>query len=250
MSEENWMKIARGFLERANFPNCIGAIDGKHIRIIKPKDSGSLYYNYKSYFSIVLLAVCDTDYMFIFVDIGSYGRHSDSTIFQDSAFYQGLRENTLNIPPPAQITDHGKLLPHIFVADEAFSLSENVLRPYGGKNLTVKKRIFNYRLSRARRFIECSFGILANKWRIFHRPLDVSVDFAIDIVKACCILHNFVRARDGYKFTDTLSVAGLEDIISRNVSQQGGRLLNSIRDNFADYFLSDEGKLEWQCDCI
>jgi hypothetical protein len=66
------MKIARGFHERANFPNCIGAIDGKHIRIIKPKDSGSRYYNYKSYFSVVLLAICDADYtrMFTFLDIG------------------------------------------------------------------------------------------------------------------------------------------------------------------------------------
>jgi len=60
------------------------------------------------------------------------------------------------------------------------------------------KTVFNYRLSRARRFIECLFGILTNKWRIFHRPLNVNIELAIDIIKACVVLHNFVRLRDGY----------------------------------------------------
>lgn len=52
--------------------------------------------------------------------------------------------------------------------------------------------IFNYRLSRASRCIECAFGILTNKWRVLHQPLIVTINFA-DIIKACCILHNFVR---------------------------------------------------------
>nr|CAH7767050.1 unnamed protein product [Callosobruchus chinensis] len=55
--------------------------------------------------------------------------------------------------------------------DEAFGISKNLMRAYPGSNLTVPKRIFNYRLCRARRYVECSFGILSNKWRIFHRPL-------------------------------------------------------------------------------
>ena len=56
------------------------------------------------------------------------------------------------------------------------------------------------------------FGILSNKWRIFQRPLNVSPDFAVDIVKACVVLHNFVREKDGYKFEDALTVTGLEDV--------------------------------------
>jgi hypothetical protein len=84
-----------------------------------------------------------------------------------------------------------------------------MLRPYGGKNLSENKSVFNYRLSRARRFIECSFGILANKWRIFHRQLNVNLDMAVDIVKVCVVLHNFVRVRDGYSHQDTLSYTGL-----------------------------------------
>jgi hypothetical protein len=73
---------------------------------------------------------------------------------------------------------------YVFVGDEAFPLLENLMRPYPGNNLSHEKKIFNYRLNRTRRYIECTFGILANKWRIFHCPPDVHIDFAIDIVKS------------------------------------------------------------------
>jgi len=60
--------------------------------------------------------------------------------------------------------------------------------------------------------VKCAFGILSNKWRIFLRPLNVSPDFAVVIVKACVALHNFVRKRDGCKFEDAFTVTGLEDV--------------------------------------
>lgn len=60
---------------------CVGAIDGKHVRIQCPGKSGSLFYNYKDYYSIVLFAVVDTEYKFIGIDVGSYGRESDAGIF-------------------------------------------------------------------------------------------------------------------------------------------------------------------------
>lgn len=83
LNEERWLEIAKGFNENANYPNCVGAIDGKHIRVIKPSDSGSLYYNYKKYFSIVLLAVCDADYKFTYIDVGAFGKCSDSSIYKN-----------------------------------------------------------------------------------------------------------------------------------------------------------------------
>ncbi|CAK1603829.1 unnamed protein product [Parnassius mnemosyne] len=101
-------------------------------------------------------------------------------------------------------------------------------------------------MSRARRYFECTFGILSNKWRIFHRPLNVSVELSKTIVKACCILHNFVRERDGYNFKDCLRITGFEDQALQQNVQQGGPALNSIRDKFADYFVSEEGQLDWQ----
>lgn len=62
LCEEKWLEITNEFYERTNFPNCIGAIDGKHIRIVMPPNSGSDYYNYKGYFSVVLMAVADADF--------------------------------------------------------------------------------------------------------------------------------------------------------------------------------------------
>lgn len=89
LQEEDWLEIANEYYNKANFPICLGAaIDGKHIRIIKPEQTGSLYYNYKNYFSIVLLAICDSNYCFTYINVGSYGKASDSKIFKNSYFLQ------------------------------------------------------------------------------------------------------------------------------------------------------------------
>lgn len=106
------------------------------------------------------------------------------------------------------------------------------------------KKVLNYRLTRARRYIECTFGILANKWRIFHRPLNVSLAFCEDIVKACVILHNFVRVRDGFQFEDTLDYEGFCDI-QQFTSTNTAKTAITLRNIFADYFTS-AGELEWQ----
>lgn len=245
-TEQLWKDVAEGFQNRANFPNCLGAIDGKHIRVVKPRMSGSLYYNYKDFFSIVLLAVADSDYKFTFVDIGSFGKDSDSSVFQHSLLWKSLDENCLKIPPPAPLPNAEDIItPYAFVGDEAFGLSEHVLRPYGGKMLSYEKKIFNYRLSRARRYVECSFGILSNKWRIFHRAINVNVDFIVDIIKACCVLHNFVRERDGHRLEDTLTVEGFENVSNMDERRRNVSAVRN-RNILANYFTSDAGKVVWQ----
>ena len=72
-SEDDWKEIAERFYACWNFPNCIGALDGKHIVIQSPSRSGSLCYNYKGTFSIVLMALVDADYKFTFIDIWTMG---------------------------------------------------------------------------------------------------------------------------------------------------------------------------------
>lgn len=83
-------EISQKFYKYANFPNCVGAIDGKHIRIIKPDNSASTYYNYKIFFPFVLMAVVDADYCFVFVDIGAPGSNADSTIFKNTTLCNAL----------------------------------------------------------------------------------------------------------------------------------------------------------------
>lgn len=251
---KRWLLIAEGFKKRANFPNCIGCVDGKHIRIEKFPNSGTMNFNYKGYFSIVLLAVVDSDYRFVYVDIGSYGKDCDSAIFQRTNFYQLLTEGRLNIPPPVPLhPSRNNRIPHVLVGDEAFQLTQHLLRPFGGNHLDVEKRIYNYRHCRARRYVECAFGIMANKWRIFHRPLNVKKVLSKSIVKACVVLHNVVREKDGYRSDDMFMSTGNDGLTNvpraRNVPH-GGRTANYIRNNFAEYFVSPEGSLPWQMNKI
>lgn len=73
-TEEMFKTISRKYRSLWDFPNCVGAIDGKHIRIKAPKNSGSTFFNYKEFYSVVMLAIVDADNKFVAVDIGSYGR--------------------------------------------------------------------------------------------------------------------------------------------------------------------------------
>jgi hypothetical protein len=108
--------------------------------------------------------------------------------------------------------------------------------------LTMANRMFNCRLSKARRYIECTFGILASRWRILHRPLNVEIQAAENIIKACCVLQNNVAAIDSFRFEDTLTVPRFENEDERNVVR-GRRLSLTIRDQFANYFVGQKVKL-------
>jgi len=137
--------------------------------------------------------------------------------------------------------------PFVLVGDQAFSRTDKVLRPYKEHFLSDTKKIFNYRLCRARRFVECAFGILSNKWRIFHRPLNVTKPLTKSIVKACVVLHNLVREMDGAHNGDLLENGGFMTLPP--FAGGPGRILRSaeaIRNAFADYFVSPEGALPWQ----
>ncbi|PNF22835.1 hypothetical protein B7P43_G02167 [Cryptotermes secundus] len=185
-SMEDWMEISEKYERRENFPHCVGSIDRKHIRIIKPWGSGNEFLNYKKFSSIVLVAVADSDYCFRYIDVGGFGHEGDSNLFKATELGKRLYSQSLHLPQPRPLPNeqNGQSVPFEFMADEAFALSEHVLRPFPAKTLTHEKKVFNYGLSRARIFVECAFGILPNKWRVFHRPLDVSMDLSDTIVKA------------------------------------------------------------------
>lgn len=80
-STQRWCDIAREYLDKWDFPNRIGSIDGKHFAIKCPNKSGSDFYNYKGFYSLIMLAIADAKYRFLMVDIGAQGRYSDGSFF-------------------------------------------------------------------------------------------------------------------------------------------------------------------------
>lgn len=146
-SEMEWQEVARNFDELWQFQNCIGAIDGKHCRIDPPLKSGSLYYCYKDFFSIVLMAVVDAHLRFIYVDIGTNGRISDLGVWNKCTLKARLESNSIHIPDPSTIFGTREIFPFVLVGDEGFPLTEKLLIPYPGPQCSGRKdrRIFNYR---------------------------------------------------------------------------------------------------------
>lgn len=251
---------------RWQFPNCVGALDGKHVLLQAPVNSGSIYFNYKSAHSIVLLALVDSDYSFVYIDVGSNGRVSDGGIFRKSSLSLALESNGLNIPPRKCLPGRHAAIPHVIVGDSAFPLKENIMKPFATSDLSERKnRIFNYRLSRARRVVENAFGIMSNRFRIFRRPIDIEVTKVTSLVLATCALHNFLR-KSSHSSADYVP-PGFVDMENADGTFTPGEWRNNIPTNgllplshhpythshaakairaeFAEYFMS-EGVVPWQ----
>ena len=254
-SEIKLKKNTEEFWKRWNFPNLVAAIDGKHVRVMCPDKSGSLFFNYKNYFSIVLLALVDANYNFLTVDIGSYGKEGDAGIFSKSNTGQQIYSDNFYFPPHA-LLPHSKniILPHVIVGDDAFKLDKHVMKPYPKKQVLQdpRKAIFNYRLSRARRVTENCFGMLCHVFRIFFTPINFKPSTVDLIICACCCLHNMLRKeyivnnprRQGPE--DTSYPMPTENMIP--LTGTGGFHCAEgfqVRSRFTDYF-SNEGAVAWQ----
>ncbi|KAB0804600.1 hypothetical protein PPYR_01570, partial [Photinus pyralis] len=179
-----------------NFPLCLGSIDRKYINFRAPRSAGSYFYNYKGDHSIVLLAVADANYKFLYVDVGVNGRVSDGGVYSESSLKLAIDRGKLNLPTDECLPDQDIPIPYTFIADDAFPLSKRIMKPFNNRGLTNDKRILNYRLSRARRVVENAFGILANRFRILLNTINLSPDKVELITLTCCVLHNFLLSKN------------------------------------------------------
>lgn len=236
-NEDEWKKVAWDYEKIWNFPHCVGAMDGKHVVIESPILSGSEFYNYKGTFSLVLFAVVDANYNFIYVSIGYQGRISDGGVFKSTSFQKLMENCSLNLPDKSVLPGRNKLSPYVFVADDAFPLSPCILKPYSGhQDKGSKNRIFNYRLSRARRVVENVFGIMASIFRVFRKPMLLQPEKVEKVVLACVHLHNYLRKSSSSKNTYTPPGAFDSEQLDTGTIERGTwRKINNILNHFYQF---------------
>lgn len=119
------------------------------------------------------MAIVNSNYEFTYIDVGKNGRISDGGVIESTLFYELLNKGKLHLP---KNEDTVKNMNFVFLADEAFSLNENILKPYSQRELTYEKRIFNYRLSKVRNCVENAFGLIAARFRVLQSAINLAPD--------------------------------------------------------------------------
>lgn len=248
---QEWTEIATDFMNLWNMPNCLGAIDGKLVHIQRPIESGGQYFNYKRSFSVNMMAVVDAHYCFRYVAVGAQGSANDAAVFAESQFGAALSMSTnpLSIPNPALIPGTDIETPRFFVADEAYPLRPYIMKPFSARGLTASERIFNYRLSRARRVVENAFGILVNRFRILMGNMLLQPNQVNEVVMTCCILHNLLRRKLGgptrCPSQNTDEPAEAVSHVARSTGANYNASAKHVRDKLSSYFVSS-GKINSQ----
>ena len=222
-------------------PHTIGCIDREHVRIECPKLSRTLYYNYKGFYSLVLMAVCDANYCFSLIDIGQYGSNNDSGVLAASKMGQLFEDNEMNLLSSSKISESDDFdFTYFLLGDEIFLL----------------------RHSRARGCIENAFRILSARWRIFQKKIRATVKHFESYTLACLALRNYLcqTKNAGYSpsgFADSPFEwqslnnrnNAFEDL-SRTYGSRVAREALEIRSELKCYMNSQEGSLPWQVDYI
>ena len=167
-SPEDWLEVKSIFRRRLNIPH---ALDGKHIPIRCPQRGGSLYHNYKGFHSIVLLALVNEDYKFLWVDLGAAGSSSHDQIFKHLDLRHKIEDGTIGFPESESLVYDGPKVNYFILRDDAFPLKLWLMKPYSRCGMDFNQRVFNYKLSWGRRVVENAFRILTSRFRIFQRPM-------------------------------------------------------------------------------
>ena len=218
-----------------------------------PKLSGSRYFKYKGFFSVILQGLVDVRYKFLSVGVGAYGRQSDSGVFSQYNLYQHLESGTFPFSHPKQIPGSTTRFPYVILGDQGYTLKDYLMRPYSTDNAAVCREIEvqYYRHSRARRTVECAFSILVSKWRCLKTKLQVSPEHADKLVSAACLLHRLIIDKEAIveatlrkiKSSDTAEV-GASKVRGPRRYNRATREAYNIRERFKTYF-NGEGAVDF-----
>ncbi|XP_077550672.1 uncharacterized protein LOC144163868 [Haemaphysalis longicornis] len=194
--EDEWVKAVspsnisqhmREFAAVSRFPQGIGALDGCHFAVSPPQEDAMDYYNYKGWYSIILLELVDHRYRFWYTNIGSPGRCHDAYVYGRRKLRNFVGSEAFR-GPTAEIEE--MVVPPIILCDQAFPLSENMQKPYASASPGTPEAAFNYSLSKTRRIVENAFGRLKERFRFTVKRMESDLDTSVLAIKACCVLNN------------------------------------------------------------
>ncbi|XP_031781075.1 putative nuclease HARBI1 [Nasonia vitripennis] len=249
-SRQQFQVIANELMEDLYFPNCIGVLDGKHCKINKPPGSGSLFFNFENFYSIVLMAVCDSKKKrFIWANIGDYGSCNDASIFAENDFGHALLNNEIELPPSQPLPNTQIQSPYVLIGDGGFPLKSNLMKPFiRNGNMTIPHRVFNYRLSHARRIIESAFGELTERWLVNESNLKWKLTTSERIIMSSLCLHNVIKDFQynevGNRWNNNHRIIPILQHEDINRDQPLGA--HRIREQFCEYFITPAGSVPWQ----
>ena len=194
-SEEEFRNKVVDMEEMWQFPCCWSAIDGCHIPLKCPPgglESCKEYHNFKNFYSIVLMALVDSHYRFVWGSCGYPGNSHDSIIFKSTELWSNIESG--NVLPSIGKKIAKQTVPPLIVGDSAFPIAPWLMKPYTDAVLSPKQRYFNYRLSRARMVTEGAYGQLKGRWRVLLRKCESSAENVRTFALACMVLHNVCLA--------------------------------------------------------
>ncbi|KAL3689513.1 hypothetical protein R1sor_015822 [Riccia sorocarpa] len=236
-------RVTAQFFRKCGLPNCQGAVDGSHIPIRGPggDEHQGDYSNRKSFYSILLQAVCDADGVFLDTFVGLPGSVHDRRVLQVSPFFENVQRGVFLSEPTVTINGNYELRPYI-LGDAGYTQERWLMAPF---NLTsrssAKLRLYNERHVRGRLAIEQAFGILKARFKILETGITSSVTWAATLVQACCIFHNFLLKNRlqtlDRNVVDTdmrTRTAGSRVATEEDIPRRG----NEVRNQLADYLLA------------
>jgi hypothetical protein len=157
----------------------------------------------------------------MWIDVGTNGASSDAQIFNDTDLKDAILDGSIHFPEAEPLpADPSSKVPYYILADDAFALKPWLMKPHSGRQLERAQRIFNYRLSRARRVVEN--GIMASRFRCMLTTMHQYPETVSKITLACFTLHNLIRIR--YRDVNEIS-----DTVDQNDNIQPGSWRSDVR---------------------
>ena len=241
-------------------PQLSGAVDGKHIAMKKPPNAGSYYYTYMGFHGIVLLAVADATYMFLYVDVGAESGASYGGTWSNYSPQDPVQESKAGVLQPVPLPNDDQPVPYLFIGDDAFALRTWMMKPFSHSSQILREPIYSYSSSRARRVVENAFGILCQRFRCFFTTMHQHPDTIILIFMCACVLLNLILIRCPY----ANSYVDSEDSDTHDLIPGGWRTDRHLQgllpltghytqkdakdqpDYLSHYYISPAGAVPWQ----